>query len=169
MRERIVFKDNPKSYLAAALLGIAAGLLVAFFARLSGDDLWGLSLFSSRTIGFWLFTCSLIAMFSSKHYAAGINVFLYVYLMFYITGIFKRLAVVAKVQNTMSYFYAGLYQELRYGLIRAPYALRSPLFFGSGERISRSSLLFGLRRLSLSLLRRFGCGKWIPYARRRIL
>ncbi|MCH5202790.1 MAG: hypothetical protein J1F17_06245, partial [Oscillospiraceae bacterium] len=37
--------------------------------------------------------------------------------MFYIAGIFKRLAVVNHGYNTMSYFYNGLWRELAYGLL----------------------------------------------------
>ncbi len=101
-------------------MGIAAGLLVAFFSMFPHDDLWGLAFFSSQTFGFWIFSCSLLALLSEKKHAAGINVALYVYLMFYVTGIFKRLAVINHGYNTMEYFWSGLYEELTYGL---PYAV----------------------------------------------
>lgn len=119
MKNGIIFKHDLRSYLLASVLGVFAGLLVAFFACFPSDDLWGLAFFSSQTFGFWVFTCSLIALFSSKHYAAGGCVALYVYFMFYITGLYKRLAVVLKMQNTWAYFFKGFYEELSYGLLAA--------------------------------------------------
>ncbi len=117
---KVYFRNDLRSYIKAVLMGIGAGLLVAFFSRFPHDDLWGLALFSSQTFGFWIFSCSLIAQFSEKNHVAGSCVALYVYFMFYVTGIFKRLAIVAKGYNQMAYFWKGLYEELTYGL---PYAL----------------------------------------------
>ncbi len=117
--EKILFKHKWNSYLLVSVIGIIAGFLVHFFSQFPSDDLWGLSLFSSQTFGFWIFTSSLIALFSSKHYVAGINVAFYVYFMFYITGIFKRLAIVNKGYNEIQYFWNGLWQELTYGLLPA--------------------------------------------------
>jgi len=112
------------------------GLLVAFFSRFPHDDLWGFALFSSMTFGFWMCTASLIALFSSKSYVSGLHVALYVYFMFYLTGIFKRLAVVNHGYNTMSYFYNGLWQELAYGLPAAIvcFGLAFILWHGRGNK-----------------------------------
>lgn len=130
--EKILFRHNLKSYLLISFFGITAGLLVAFFSRFPHDDLWGLSLFSSMTLGFWMFTCALIALFSSKNYVAGINVALYIFFMFYITGVLKRLIIVDHGYNTISYFYSGLLQELFYGLLPAivGFALAFTLWYG---------------------------------------
>lgn len=117
--KKICFFNRIGSYLIVAVLGVLAGLAVAFFSRFPADDLFAFSLFSSMTVGFWICTCSLIALFSEKNYVAGINVGLYVYLMFYVTGIFKRLTTVINGYNDMPYFYHGLWQELAYGLIPA--------------------------------------------------
>ncbi len=129
---KTLFRHNVKSYSLCSALGIASGLLVAFFSRFPADDLWAFALFSSQTFGFWIFTCSLIALFSDRHYSAGIGVALYVYFMFYVTGIFKRLASVNKGYNTMTYFYNGLWQELAYGLLPAAvcFALAFVLWYG---------------------------------------
>ncbi|MBP5313059.1 MAG: hypothetical protein J6112_09545 [Clostridia bacterium] len=132
-----LFKNDFRSYAAVSLLGIAAGLTVAFFSRFPADDFWGLAFFSSGTFGFWFFSSSLIALFSSKNYVAGINVACYVYFMFYLTGIFKRLAIVQKGYNTMQYFLEGLWQELAYGL---PYAaicfgLAFALWYGRKNKV----------------------------------
>lgn len=114
-----VFYNKLKSYLVISFLGILAGLLVAFFDLFPYDDFWGLALFSHETIGFWIFTCSLITLFSSKNYIAGIHVGLYVYFMFYITGVYKCFALVNKGYQTMSYFYNGLWRNLTYGIYPA--------------------------------------------------
>lgn len=134
--KKALFKHNIKSYLLCSALGIVAGLLVAFFSRFPGDDLWAFALFSSQTFGFWICTCSLIALSSEKNYVAGINVGLYVYLMFYVTGIFKRLAIVTKGYNSMTYFYHGFWQELAYGLIPAAvcFVLAFALWYGRNNK-----------------------------------
>ena len=134
--KKMFFKHNIKSYLLCSVLGIAAGLLVAFFSRFPHDDLWAFALFSSQSFGFWICTCSLIALFADKNYSAGINVALYVYFMFYVTGIFKRLAVANKGYSTMSYFYNGLWQGLAYGLLPAAvcFVLAFALWYGRGNK-----------------------------------
>lgn len=124
-----------------SLIGIVAGLLVAFFSQFPSDDLWGFALFSSMTIGFWIFTSSLIALFSAKHYVAGIHVALYVYFMFYVTGIFKRLAVVNHGYNTLAYFWNGLWQELAYGLPSAVGCFFLAFFLWYGRKNKRIFIL----------------------------
>ena len=130
--KKTLFRHSLKSYLLCCVLGIVAGLMVAFFSQFPADDLWAFALFSSQTFGFWIFTCSLIALFTDKNYSAGINVALYVYFMFYITGIFKRLALINKGYNTMTYFYDGLLQELVYGALPAAvcFVLAFALWYG---------------------------------------
>ena len=132
-----IFKNDLKSYLLVLVLGITAGLLVAFFSRFPSDDLWSFALFSSVSLGFWFFSSSLIALFSSKNYVAGINVAIYVYFMFYITGIFKYLTMVNKGYQTMSYFYKGLSENLFYGLIPAIvcFALAFVLWYGRKDKM----------------------------------
>ena len=135
--EKEIFKNNFKSYLIVVALGVLAGLLVAFFSKFPGDDLWSFALFSSVSLGFWFFSSSLIALFSSKNYVAGINVAIYVYFMFYITGIFKRLTMVNLGYNTMSYFYNGFLEELSYGLIPAIacFILAFVLWYGRKDKM----------------------------------
>ncbi len=135
--EKTLFKHKWNSYFFIAFVGIIAGFLVAFFSQFPSDDLCGLSLFSSQTFGFWMFTSSLIALFSSKHYTAGINVALYVFFMFFITGIFKRLTIVNKGYNTLEYFWNGLWQEALYGLLPAVvcFFLAFVLWFGRKNKL----------------------------------
>lgn len=117
--KKTCFYNSAKSYLAVAALGILGGLVVAFFSLFPADDLWAFALFSSTTLGFWMCTCSLIALFSEKNYVAGINVGLYVFFMFYVTGIFKNLSDVRAGYNTMAGFYQGFWTGLAYGLLPA--------------------------------------------------
>lgn len=148
--EKTVFKYGMRSHLWCWALGVAAGLLVAFFSRFPADDLWAFALFSSQNFGFWLCTCALIALFSDRNTTAGINVALYVYFMFYITGIFKRLSIVTKGYQTMSYFYSGLWQELSYGLLPAAvcFALAFMLWYARRNK----PLLIALRFLPVALI-----------------
>lgn len=134
--KKICFFNKPKSYIIVAVSGILAGLLVAFFSRFPPNDLWAFALFSSNSLGFWVFSCSLIALFSEKSHVAGINVAVYVFLMFYVTGIFKRLSTVIKGYNNMAYFYQGFWQVLAYGLIPAAvcFALAFVLWFARKEK-----------------------------------
>ena len=134
--EKTLFKNNWKSYLLVTGFGIVAGLLVAFFSRFPVDGLWAFSLFSSGTLGFWMFTTSLIVLFSGRNYVAAVNAALYVYFMFYVTGIFKRLAIVRKGYSSMEFFYAGLWQELAYGLVPAVVcaALAFVLWYGRKKK-----------------------------------
>ena len=134
--KKILFQNKISSYLIASFLGVVAGLAVAFFSQFPADDLWSFALFSSGSLGFWMFTCSLIALFSEKNYVAGINVGLYVYWMFYVTGIFKRLTIVQKGYSDISYFYCGFLEELLYGLIPAAvcFILAFVLWYGRKDK-----------------------------------
>ena len=85
--DKVLFKNNLKSYLLVTGFGIVAGLLVALFSRFPAQGLWNFALFSSGTLGFWMFSTSLIVLFSGKNFVAAINAALYVYFMFYVTGI----------------------------------------------------------------------------------
>ena len=142
--EKILFHHTFKAYLFTSFLGVLGGLLVAFFSQFPHDDLWGLALFSSMTFGFWMCTCALMALFSSKNYVSGLHVALYVYFMFYVTGIFKRLAVVRLGYNTMAYFYNGFWQELAYGVPAAVgcFGLAFVLWYGRKSKPLSVALRF---------------------------
>lgn len=86
-----IFYDKIKSYILTAVFGIIAGLLVAFFSTFPKDDLWAFSYFSSETFGFWMFTTSIIVLFSEKTKNAFLNSTIYVGLMFAITAICKTI------------------------------------------------------------------------------
>ena len=88
---KTIFKNNVKSYLIITFYGIVAGLLVAFFSDLPADGIWSFSYFGSSTLGFWMFSTSVIVLLSEKRLTASINAGVYVFLMFYITGIYKEI------------------------------------------------------------------------------
>ncbi len=61
---KTLFRNRLQSYLFICLLGLLAGGLVAGFSQFPFDTLWSISSFSSTTIGFWMFTTSLIVLTS---------------------------------------------------------------------------------------------------------
>lgn len=84
-----LFKDNAKSYLLLVILGILAGFSVVFFCELPDNSLWAFYYWSSNTFGFWMFSTSLIVLFSEKRKCAAINAGIYIFLMFLITTAYK--------------------------------------------------------------------------------
>jgi len=86
---KTIFKNNFKSYLAVILFGILGGLLVAVCSEQPGDGLWAISYFSSNTFGFWMFSVSTIVLLSEKKLTACLNSGIYVFLMFFVTGLYK--------------------------------------------------------------------------------
>ena len=71
--------------------GLIAGFAVAFFSEFPSDGLWAFSYFSSESLGFWMFTTSVIVLYSEKRLTASINALMYVGLMFVVTGIYKAI------------------------------------------------------------------------------
>jgi len=70
--------------LLVAFFGILAGLLTVAFNGFPNNDLWVFSSFSSGTLGFWMFSVSILVLFSEKRLTASINTALYVFIMFII-------------------------------------------------------------------------------------
>ena len=85
------FQGRIKDYILIALLGIAAGGLVALFLWLPDNQLWDFSYFASDTYGFWMLTTALVVRFSVRRYIAAINAGLYVFFLFLITTAFQSL------------------------------------------------------------------------------
>ncbi len=115
---KTIFKNNFKSYLAVILFGIFGGLLVAFFSGLPADDLWSFSYFSSSTFGFWMFSVSTIVLLSEKKLTASLNSGIYVFLMFFVTGVYKAvrnymvnsLAFSSQAEHLAMYGYSNIGQ-----------------------------------------------------------
>ncbi len=112
---------------------------MGFFEQYPHDDLWAFALFGSMTIGFWMCTTSLIVLFSEKFYTGGINAFLYVFFMFYVTGIFKRLALVHKGLKDWADFWHGFvsWGEYAYAGVAAGvcFLLGMVLWFGRKKNL----------------------------------
>ena len=89
MALKTLFRNRVRSYLFICLLGLLAGGLVAGFSRFPFDTLWSFSSFSSATIGFWMFTTSLIVVTSESPRTAGINAGIYVGVKFVVTDLHK--------------------------------------------------------------------------------
>ena len=90
---RTVFKNDVRSYLLTAVFGVLAGMLVVLFCELPGGSLWAFYYWSSRTYGFWMFSASLIVLYSEKRLTAGINAAIYIFLMFLETTIYMSLRI----------------------------------------------------------------------------
>ena len=137
--EKVLFHNRIRSFLLIVFFGIIGGALVGFFEQYPHDDLWAFALFGSMTIGFWMCTTSLIVLFSEKFYTAGINAFLYVAFMFYVTGIFKRLAMVSKGFQDWTGFWHGFVDlgEYAYAALWGSvcFALGMVLWFGRKKKV----------------------------------
>lgn len=83
-----LFKDNIKSYLLVVALGVLAGLAVVLFCELPDNNLWAFYYWSANTFGFWMFSTSLIVLFSEKRKCAAISAGIYIFLMFFITTMY---------------------------------------------------------------------------------
>lgn len=89
--ERAFLFQNMKSYMFIWLLGTMGGASVIFFSAFPANDLWAFSYWSSSTLGFWIFSTSLIVLFSDRRKTAFINTLIYIFTMFFVTEIYKAL------------------------------------------------------------------------------
>ena len=90
---RTLLRGCPAHFLLTAAAGIIGGLLVAFFFDFSSDGLWAAAYWSSSVYGFWIFTTSLIVLWSSKRYVACIGSGLYIFFMFLVTTVCMSLGL----------------------------------------------------------------------------
>lgn len=86
---KTIFFDKLKSYLTVLALGVLAGLLVVLFCELPDNELWAFYDWSASTYGFWAFSTSLIVLCSEKRKSAAINAGIYIFVMFFITTLYK--------------------------------------------------------------------------------
>lgn len=70
-----------------AVLGLLAGFSVVFFIEVPDNGFWSFYYWSSSTFGFWMFSTSLIVLFSENRKCAAINAGIYIFLMFLITTV----------------------------------------------------------------------------------
>ena len=84
---RTLLRGRPLHYLLTAVFGILGGLLVAFFSEFPSDGLWAPAYWSTSIYGFWIFTTSLLVLWSEKRYVACIGSGLYIFFMFLVTTV----------------------------------------------------------------------------------
>ena len=90
---KVFFRDKLKSYCLVIALGILAGLSVVLFIELPDNSLWSFYYWSSSTFGFWMFSTSLIVLFSENRKCAAFNAGIYIFLMFFITPAHQSLQI----------------------------------------------------------------------------
>ena len=67
------------------------GFLVAFVFEFPSDGLWAAAYWSSSVYGFWIFTTSLLVLWSEKRHVACIGSGLYIFFMFLVTTVYMSL------------------------------------------------------------------------------
>ena len=67
------------------------GFLVAFVFEFPSDGLWAAAYWSSSVYGFWIFTTSLLVLWSEKRHVACIGTGLYIFFMFLVTTVYMSL------------------------------------------------------------------------------
>ena len=88
---RALLRGRPLHYLLTAVFGILGGLLVAFFSEFPSDGLWAAAYWSTSVYGFWIFTTSLLVLWSEKRDVACIGSGLYIFFMFLVTTVYMSL------------------------------------------------------------------------------
>ena len=84
---KALFRHNLKSYALVTALGLLAGFSVVLFIELPDNSFLSFYYWSSSTFGFWVFSTSLIVLFSESRKCAAINAGIYIFLMFLITTV----------------------------------------------------------------------------------
>ena len=88
---RTLLRGRPLHYLLTAVFGILGGLLVVFIFEFPSDGLWAAAYWSTSVYGFWIFTTSLLVLWSGKRYVACIDSGLYIFFMFLVTTVYMSL------------------------------------------------------------------------------
>ena len=88
---RTLLRGRPLHYLLTAVFGILGGLLVVFIFEFPSDGLWAAAYWSTSVYGFWIFTTSLLVLWSEKRDVACIGSGLYIFFMFLVTTVYMSL------------------------------------------------------------------------------
>ena len=88
---RTLLRGCPAHFLLTASAGILGGLLVAFIFEFPSDGRWAAAYWSTSVYGFWIFTTSLLVLWSEKRHVACIGSGLYIFFMFLVTTVYMSL------------------------------------------------------------------------------
>lgn len=88
---RVLLRGCPAHFLLTAVAGILGGFLVAFILEFPSDGLWAAAYWSTSVYGFWIFTTSLLVLWSEKRHVACIGSGLYIFFMFLVTTVYMSL------------------------------------------------------------------------------
>lgn len=88
---RTLLQGRPLHYLLTAVFGILGGLLIVFIFEFPSDGLWAAAYWSTSVYGFWIFTTSLLVLWSEKRHVACIGSGLYIFFMFLVTTVYMSL------------------------------------------------------------------------------
>ena len=88
---RTLLRGRPLHYLLTAVFGILGSLLAVFIFEFPSDGLWAAAYWSTSVYGFWIFTTSLLVLWSEKRHVACIGSGLYIFFMFLVTTVYMSL------------------------------------------------------------------------------
>ena len=125
---RALLRERPLHYLLTAVFGILGGLLVAFFSEFPSDGLWAAAYWSTSVYGFWIFTTSLLVLWSNKRYVACIGSGLYIFFMFLVTTVYMSLRLFYRGGTP----YETLFDMALHSLPGWLWYSISPALFGAG-------------------------------------
>ena len=101
---RALLRGCPAHFLLTAVAGILGGFLVAFILEFPSVGLWAAAYWSTSVYGFWIFTTSLLVLWSEKRYVACIGSGLYIFFMFLVTTVYMSLRLFAVAVHRMRRF-----------------------------------------------------------------
>ena len=102
---RALLRGRPAHFLLTATAGILGGLLVAFIFDFSSDGLWAPAYWSTSVYGFWIFTASLLVLWSEKRHVACIGSGLYIFFMFLVTTVYMSLRLFCRGSTPYETFF----------------------------------------------------------------
>lgn len=88
---RTLLQGRPAHFLLTAVFGILGSLLAVFIFEFPSDGLWAAAYWSTSVYGFWIFTTSLLVLWSEKRHVACIGSGLYIFFMFLVTTVYMSL------------------------------------------------------------------------------
>lgn len=125
---RALLRECPVHFLLTTAAGIIGGLLVAFFFEFPSDGLWAAAYWSTSVCGFWIFTISLLVLWSEKRHVACIGSGLYILFMFLVTTVYMSLRLFYRGGTP----YETLFDMALHSLPGWLWYSISPALFGAG-------------------------------------